>query len=79
MKAGGFSIRERGSRTASKMVTMDFRKANFTLFENLLGRIPQEEPLQGRGVQESWLIFKDKFLQGSRTTHPDAQEVRQRG
>lgn len=40
-----FSTRGGASRAASKMVTTDFRRANFSLFGDLLGRIPQEQPL----------------------------------
>ncbi|KFV04324.1 hypothetical protein N340_00281, partial [Tauraco erythrolophus] len=43
--------------------TLDFRRAGFGLFEDLLGRVPWHKPLEGRGAQESWLIFKDHLLQ----------------
>lgn len=36
---GKFSIRSEGSRAASKITTMDFRRANVSLFRDLLGRI----------------------------------------
>lgn len=58
-----FAIREGGSRTASKITILDFLRDNFSLFRDLLGRIPWENALQGRGVQKLGLIFKDCFLQ----------------
>lgn len=36
---GEFSIRLGGSRVASKITTMDFGRANVSLFRDLLGRI----------------------------------------
>lgn len=32
--------------------------------KELVGRIPWEPALHGREVQESWVMFKDQFLQG---------------
>ncbi|KFQ86757.1 hypothetical protein N337_09865, partial [Phoenicopterus ruber ruber] len=45
------------------IATIDFRRANFGLFKGLLGGIPWVRALEGRGVQESWSIFKHHFLQ----------------
>ncbi|KAM6381950.1 uncharacterized protein FN964_003655 [Alca torda] len=49
--------------TRSKITTLDFRRANFDLFKKLLGEIPWARALEGKGAQESRLIFKDHFLQ----------------
>ncbi|KFV04577.1 hypothetical protein N340_07601, partial [Tauraco erythrolophus] len=43
--------------------TLDFRRADFGLFRNLLSRVQWDEVLEGREAQESWLIFKDHLLQ----------------
>ncbi|KFW67405.1 hypothetical protein AS28_01846, partial [Pygoscelis adeliae] len=43
--------------------TLDFRRADFGLFRDLLGRVPWDKALEGRGAQESWVIFKDHLLQ----------------
>jgi len=51
-----------GSRAISRIKTLDFRRANFSLFKELLGRIPWVRTLEGRGVQESWSLFKHHFL-----------------
>ena len=57
-----FSIMCGGSRARSRINTPDFRRVNFGLFKDLLGGIPWARPLEGRGVQESWLLFKHHFL-----------------
>ncbi|PKU30268.1 glycerol kinase [Limosa lapponica baueri] len=51
------------SRAKSRITTLDFRSADFGLFKDLLGGIPWAKALEGREVQESWLIFKHHFLQ----------------
>ncbi|XP_074451776.1 uncharacterized protein LOC141746694 [Larus michahellis] len=47
----------------SKITTLYFRRANFDLFKKLLGEIPWARALEGKEAQESWLVFKDQFLQ----------------
>jgi len=51
-----------GSRVISRIKVLDFRIANFDVFKDLLGGIPWFRALEGRGVQESWLLFKHYFL-----------------
>ncbi|KFV17941.1 hypothetical protein N340_02406, partial [Tauraco erythrolophus] len=50
--------------------TLDFRRADFGLFRDLLSRVQWDEALAGRGVQESWLIFKDHLLQAQERCIP---------
>ena len=57
-----FRILRGGSRTISRIKTLDFRRANFDLFKELLGGIPWVRALESRGVQDSWLLFKHHFL-----------------
>ncbi|KFW77528.1 hypothetical protein N336_11811, partial [Phalacrocorax carbo] len=47
----------------SKLTALDFKRADFGFFRDLLGRVPWDKALEGRGDQESWLIFKDHLLQ----------------
>jgi len=42
-----------GNRAISRITTLDFRRANFGLFKDLLGRIAWVRALEGRGLQES--------------------------
>ncbi|KFQ76045.1 hypothetical protein N337_12204, partial [Phoenicopterus ruber ruber] len=50
--------------------SLDFRRADFGLFRDLLGRVPWDKALEGRGAQESWLIFKDHLLQAQERCIP---------
>ncbi|KFZ57322.1 hypothetical protein N321_09184, partial [Antrostomus carolinensis] len=46
------------------VATLDFRRANFNLFKDLIGCIPWiRGVLEGKEAQESWLTFKYLFLQ----------------
>jgi len=53
-----FRILREGSRAKSKIRVLDFRRADFGLFRDLLSRVPCDGALGGNGVQESWLILK---------------------
>ncbi|GAB0206950.1 hypothetical protein GRJ2_003160600 [Grus japonensis] len=68
-----FGILRAARRACSKLTTLDFRRADFGLFRDLLGRIPWDKALEGRGAQDSWLIFKGHLLQA-----PNKEEVRQK-
>ncbi|KFV18986.1 hypothetical protein N340_02246, partial [Tauraco erythrolophus] len=50
--------------------TLDFRRADFGLFRDLLGRVLWDKDLEGRGAQESWLIFKHHLLQAQEQCIP---------
>ncbi|GAB0179532.1 hypothetical protein GRJ2_000418500 [Grus japonensis] len=58
-----FRILRAARRALSKLTTLDFSRADFGLFRDLLGRIPWDKALEGRGAQDSWLIFKGHLLQ----------------
>ncbi|XP_071671879.1 synaptonemal complex protein 2 isoform X3 [Patagioenas fasciata] len=51
------------NRIASRIATLDFSRANFGLFKQLLGEIPWARLLEGKGAQDSWLVFRDCFYQ----------------
>jgi len=57
-----FRILHGGSRAIRRIKTLDFKRANFGLFKELLGGIPWGRALEGRGVQESRSLFKHHFL-----------------
>jgi len=57
-----FRILYGGNRAVNLITTLDFRRANFGPFKDLLGGIPWVRALEGRVVQESWLSFKHHFL-----------------
>ena len=49
----GFRILRAGRGVKSKLTTLDFRRADFGLFKDLLGRVPWDKALEGREAQES--------------------------
>jgi len=57
-----FQIPRAARRVRSKLATLDFRKADFDLLRDLLGRIPWDKALEGRRAQESWSLFKNHLL-----------------
>ncbi|GAB0186968.1 mitochondrial enolase superfamily member 1 [Grus japonensis] len=65
-----FRILRAARRAHSKLNTLDFRRADFGLFRDLLGRIPWDKALEGRGAQDSWLIFKGHLLQAQEQCIP---------
>jgi len=65
-----FRILREGSRAISRIKTLDLRRANFGLFKELLGGIPWARALEGRGLQESWLLFKRHFLHAQKRCIP---------
>ncbi|GAB0203608.1 hypothetical protein GRJ2_002826400 [Grus japonensis] len=48
-----FKILRAVRRARSKLTTLDFRRADFGLFRDLLGRILWDKALEGRGAQDS--------------------------
>ncbi|PKU27650.1 glycerol kinase [Limosa lapponica baueri] len=58
-----FKILRAARRVRSKLTTLEFRRADFGLLRDLIGRVPWEKVLKGRGAQGNWLVFKDHLLQ----------------
>ena len=56
------------SKAKSGIATLDFWRANFDLFQDLLGGISWARLLEGKGACESWATFKQHFFQAS--VHP---------
>ncbi|GAB0181834.1 mitochondrial enolase superfamily member 1 [Grus japonensis] len=65
-----FEILRAARRVHSKLTTLDFGRADFGLFRDLLGRVPWDKALEGRGAQDSWLIFKGHLLQAQERCIP---------
>ncbi|GAB0208907.1 hypothetical protein GRJ2_003356400 [Grus japonensis] len=72
-----FKILRAARRAHSNLTTLDFRRAGFGLSRDLLGRVPWDKALEGRGAQDSWLVFKDHLLQGQERCIPTKKKVRQ--
>ncbi|GAB0208473.1 mitochondrial enolase superfamily member 1 [Grus japonensis] len=65
-----FRILHGRSRAISRITTLDFRRANFGLCKDLLGRIPWVRALEGKGAQETQSIFKHHFLRAQDQSIP---------
>jgi len=74
-----FRILRGGSRGISRIKTLDFRRANFGLFKELLGGILWARALEGRGVQECWSLFKHHFLHAQERCIPLRKKSRKGG
>ena len=65
----------RGSiKAKTRTTTLDFRRADFGLFRNLLRKIPCNMVQERRGFRESWLIFKDHLLQDQESSIPTSRK-----
>ncbi|PKU35904.1 rna-directed dna polymerase from mobile element jockey-like [Limosa lapponica baueri] len=51
-------------RVRSKLTTLDFRRADFGLWRDLIGRVPWEKVLEGRGAQASWALTTPLVAEG---------------
>ncbi|PKU42736.1 hypothetical protein llap_6956 [Limosa lapponica baueri] len=65
-----FKILRAVRRAHNKLSILDFRRADFGLFRDLLGRVPWDKALEGRGTQKSLLVLKDQFLQAQKQCIP---------
>ena len=50
------------SKAKSRIATLDFWRANFDLFQDLLGGISWAKLLEGKAACESWETFKQHFF-----------------
>jgi len=69
-----FKILRAARRTHIKLTALTFRRAVFGLFSDLLGRVPWDKALEGRGAQESWLMFKDHLGQAQERCIPTKRQ-----
>ena len=58
-------------RKPSRIATLDFSGATLVLFWQLLGEIPWDRVLEGKGAQNSWLAFRDCFFQAHDQSIPN--------
>jgi len=55
-----FAVLRDMGEVKSKVRTLNFRKANFQLFKELVSRTTWETTLRDRGAEENWQNFKYK-------------------
>ncbi|KAK4806171.1 hypothetical protein QYF61_001094 [Mycteria americana] len=66
-------------RGVSRTATLDFRRADFSLFRRLVERVPWEAALMGKGVQEGWTFFKEEVLKAQERAVPRCRKTSRRG
>lgn len=57
-----FSILGEVTRCVNKTSTLDFQRANFSLFGTLIWKVPWEAALKNKGSQEGWAYIKKETL-----------------
>ena len=50
--------------------TLNFRRANFQLFKEIVRRTPWEMVLRDRGTEQSWQVFKGVFRRAQELSIP---------
>ncbi|TRZ06605.1 hypothetical protein HGM15179_020502, partial [Zosterops borbonicus] len=70
-----FSIFGEMRRNINKTFTLDFRRADFGLFRQLIQRVPWEAALKKKGAQERWAYFKTEILRAQEQTVPGCQKT----
>jgi len=71
-------LREMGI-TKSIARTLNFRKADFQLFNEIVRRTPWETVLRNRGTEQSWQLFKDVFHRAQELSIPKCKKSGREG
>uniref|UniRef100_A0A493THY5 Reverse transcriptase domain-containing protein n=1 Tax=Anas platyrhynchos platyrhynchos TaxID=8840 RepID=A0A493THY5_ANAPP len=74
-----FSILGEARKGTSKTTVLDFRRADFVLLRTLVGQVPWEAVLKGRGVLEGWAVFKKKILMAQEWSVPTCPKMSRHG
>ncbi|KFR09813.1 hypothetical protein N306_03128, partial [Opisthocomus hoazin] len=59
--------------------TLNFRRANFQLFKEIVRRTPGEPILRDRGTEQSWQVFKDVFHRAQELSIPKCKKSGREG
>lgn len=74
-----FKVLRGVSKANSRISTVDFRKADFWLFQGSAWQDPMRDCPEGKGAQESWLIFKDKLFKAQEQSLPTCRKRSKHG
>ena len=72
-----FSILVEPRRAVSRTATLDFWRANLSLFRTMAERVPWEAVLEGMGTQEGWEYFKEVILKVQELNIPKSRKTSQ--
>jgi len=61
LEAVEFTVLRDMEKVRSIVRALNFRKANFQLFKELVSRTPWETVLRNRGTEQSWQILESAF------------------
>ncbi|GAB0182327.1 hypothetical protein GRJ2_000698000 [Grus japonensis] len=73
-----FKILRAERRAHSKLGTLDFRRADFGLFRDLLSRVPWDKALEGRRGPRKLVSIHESPPPSSGAIHPKKEEVKQK-
>lgn len=50
-------------RSLGRACTLDYKRADFGIFKDILSRVPWSRTVEGKAAQKSWMILKSCLLQ----------------
>ena len=74
-----FTVLRDMGQAENKVGTLNFRKAKFQLFKELVNRTPWETALGDKGAEQRWQIFKDTFLRAPELSVPRCRKSGKEG
>jgi len=74
-----FTVLRDIGKARSVVRTLNFRKANFQLFKEVVSRTPWETVLRDRGAEQSWQILKDAFQRAQELSVPRCKKSGKEG
>ncbi|KAK4806963.1 LOW QUALITY PROTEIN: hypothetical protein QYF61_027330 [Mycteria americana] len=74
-----FTVLRDMGQARSIVRTLNFRKANFQLFKELVSSAPWETVLTDKGAEQSWQIFKDAFHKAQELSVPRCRKSGKEG
>ena len=70
-----FSILVETQRGVSRTASLDFWRADFSLFRTMVERVPWKVVLESMGAQEGWEYFKEVILKVQELTVPKSGKM----
>ncbi|PKU48865.1 hypothetical protein llap_836 [Limosa lapponica baueri] len=74
-----FTVLKGTQQPRSVVRTLNFRKANFQLFKELVKRTPWKTVLRNKGAKQSWQIFRDAFHREQELLIPRCKKSSKKG